>query len=227
MTKYTFPLFVRAVVLVALFAGGLTIPAHAQTSTSTAAHPVKPTTSRRVVEKKVVTHRPVDRLIEGTFADLASSTYTITDGTTTYTVDVQTKRILNKDWKTVPLSDFKSGDTVRAFGTITGDTMTAVALRDVSLVPVVHHIVAGVVSDLQADAFTLTAGKVTYSVHVSTPKVLDRVWRKIAYKDIEDGNTVRVFGVVASSSIDATILRDVSLPKVAVKTTKKTIKTHA
>lgn len=223
MTKNTLRTFLQLAVPVLALSISWGLPTHAQTTTSQTTH----TVARRITNKSVVAKKNTNKLIEGTFTRTTDGTYTITVASTTYTVEVNTKRILNKGWHTVPFSDFKTGDTVRAYGPITDTTMSALVVRDISLAPVVNHIVKGTVSDLQSDSFTLTAGKVVYTVQVTTPKVLDRVWRKITYQDIQSGNTVRVFGVVTGSTVEGKIVRDITLPKVAMKHTTKTTKTHA
>lgn len=75
------------------------------------------------------------------------------------------------------------------------------------------HIYVGTLSGMNGSSFTLTAANGTaYTVDIASgAKVLDKKWGTIAATSIQDGNTVRVFGTNASSTITASVVRDISL----------------
>lgn len=79
------------------------------------------------------------------------------------------------------------------------------------------RVVEGTLSNLDATAetFTLTAGSGTnYSVSlVSGAKTLQRNWATLDFSTVQNGDKVRVWGPVASSTISASVFRDVSIPR--------------
>ena len=79
------------------------------------------------------------------------------------------------------------------------------------------RVVEGTLSNLDASAetFTLTAKSGTnYSVSlVSGAKTLQRNWATLDFSTVHNGDTVRVWGPVASSTISASVFRDVSIPR--------------
>ncbi len=73
----------------------------------------------------------------------------------------------------------------------------------------------GTASGVGASSLTLTAANGTaYTVNfASSAKFSNKKWLSIAATDIQNGDTVRVFGANANGTISATIVRDISLPK--------------
>ncbi|MBU6490849.1 hypothetical protein KGQ25_01660 [Patescibacteria group bacterium] len=75
--------------------------------------------------------------------------------------------------------------------------------------------IQGTLSNLDATAqtFTLTnAGGTAYAVSLTSgAKILARNWLTLDFSKVSNGDTVRVYGTVASSTITASIFRDVSV----------------
>ena len=47
----------------------------------------------------------------------------------------------------------------------------------------------------------------------SSTKFINKNWNTIAFSDIQSGDSIRVFGLLASSTINAEVVRDVSVPR--------------
>jgi hypothetical protein len=137
------------------------------------------------------------------------------------------------------VSGFGQGDFVGVLGTVNQNasfTIDAKIVRDWTArmtarqgitrnVRTVHEmmrsetprVVEGTLSNLDASAetFTLTARSgANYSVSlVSGAKTLQRNWATLDFSTVQNGDTVRVWGPVASSTISASVFRDVSVPR--------------
>lgn len=77
----------------------------------------------------------IRRVIPGVVTENNGSTLTITQGSKTYAVSTSAgARLLNGKWTALSsLSDIRTGDKVRVLGTISGTTITAKTIRDISL----------------------------------------------------------------------------------------------
>jgi len=63
-----------------------------------------------------------------------AKTLTLTIGDTAYTVNVTaTAKIVNRNFLTINFSDIQNGDRVDAYGPVSDTTITAVAVRDISI----------------------------------------------------------------------------------------------
>ncbi|HUX81161.1 MAG TPA: hypothetical protein VMV38_02485, partial [Candidatus Paceibacterota bacterium] len=134
------------------------------------------------------------------------------------------------------ISDFHTGDFVGVEGVINSGSswsITASLIRDWTArqaltqevktnVQAVHalessqaHIVQGALSSLDATAqtFTLTnASGVSYTVSLASgAKILAKNWATLDFTKVTNGDHVRVFGTVSSSTISASIFRDISV----------------
>lgn len=77
----------------------------------------------------------------------------------------------------------------------------------------------GTVSATSASGFSLASGDNNLTVNVAAGvKLLNRNWLPIAMADIQNGDTVRVWGVNASGTIAAQIVRDLSIPRTSTAT---------
>ncbi len=134
----------------------------------------------------------------------------------------------------VALSSFQQGDFVGVQGTInssTSWTVDATLVRDWTArqalnqqiqanVQSVQQMMAGTprtiqgtLSALSGQTFTLTASNGTaYSVSLASgAKILAQNWATLDFTKVNNGDTVRVYGTVSSSTISASIFRDVSV----------------
>ena len=73
----------------------------------------------------------------------------------------------------------------------------------------------GTLSDLSGRSFTLTTSNgIAYAVTVaSDAKILKNNWTTLDFTQVQSGDTVRVWGPVSSSTVSASIFRDVSITK--------------
>jgi hypothetical protein len=74
------------------------------------------------------------RSIIGTVAtDATEASFTLKKGDLTYTINIENAKIVNKKRETIAKTDIKAGDRVRIRGTVSGNTITATLIRDISL----------------------------------------------------------------------------------------------
>ncbi len=139
--------------------------------------------------------------------------------------------------KGVALSSFQQGDFVGIQGTVDQSanwTITASLVRDWTerketnqeirrdVQAVKEEIksgtprdLEGTLGDLSRQSFTLTtSGNATYSVTIASgAKILQKSWLTLDFSKVQNGDTVRIWGPVSSSTVSASIFRDLSIPK--------------
>lgn len=78
----------------------------------------------------------------------------------------------------------------------------------------VARVTVGTVGDISGASFTITtaSGAITADTG-NTTKFVNRKWNTIAFGDIKSGDKIRVYGVVASSTSAAQVVRDLSIPR--------------
>jgi hypothetical protein len=70
----------------------------------------------------------------GTASDISGSSFTLTVGSTTYTVNVAAgAKVVNRNRVALPIANIQSGDKVRVWGINANNTITASIVRDVSI----------------------------------------------------------------------------------------------
>jgi hypothetical protein len=73
--------------------------------------------------------------------------------------------------------------------------------------------VKGKVNSVATSSLSITIKKANYTVNVSPSSIIaNRVWDKINFSDIKVGDSIQVAGNLASSTIEAKMIRDVSFP---------------
>ncbi len=203
----------------------VTLVAAAQTTTATTTQPML-----------LQVNRAGKTLIRGTIASVASGTMTVNGWGGVWTVNIPTSAeilpvTVNKD-----VTQFKVGDFVGISGTMSQSaqwTIDANIVRDWTYRQVVSQEqkqnaqtaratmkngtprdYVGTASNVNTDTFTLTtANGTTYTVNVASgAEVVSRGWATLPFSSITDGNNIRVWGVNASGTITAHIVRDVTLP---------------
>jgi len=173
-------------------------------------------------------------LLRGTVSAVSAGSVTVKSWGGDWTVNVPATAEVLPQGSTV--SGFQTGDFVGVQGTIdqsTSWTVTASLIRDWTARQALNQevkanvqavrqteaagpkTIQGVLSNLDATAqtFTLTSANGTaYTVSLSSGvKMLAKNWTTLDFTKVKDGDTVRVYGTVASSSITASIFRDVSV----------------
>lgn len=173
-------------------------------------------------------------LLRGTVGSVSASSVTVKSWGGDWTVNVSSSaQVLPQG---AALSSFQTGDFVGVQGTVDSSaswTVDATLIRDWTARQALHQeikanvqsvretmstaprIVQGSLSNLDAagQTFTLTAANGTaYGVSLASgAKLLARNWATLDFSKVNNGDTVRVFGTVASSTITASIFRDVSV----------------
>ncbi|MDD5397016.1 MAG: hypothetical protein PHW24_03075 [Candidatus Moranbacteria bacterium] len=87
-------------------------------------------TRKASLEKNIVGHR----LVVGAVSSIGDNSLTVTRGAKTFTINIASDtRLLNRSWKAIAFSDIQTGNKIRVAGTISGTTLTAKTIRDISL----------------------------------------------------------------------------------------------
>lgn len=224
---------IRKIALVLGTIGFLAVGGSIALAQTVSATTSSPTTA--LSPKMVLQIGPAGRvLLRGNVDSVSATSITVKSWGGDWTVNVPTTaEVMPRD---VALTDFKQGDFVGVQGTVnqsSGWTIDASLVRDwtarqalnqeiSSNVQAAHQemaarprIVQGTLSNLDATAqtFTLTtANGMAYSVALaSNAKLLARNWATLDFSSVNDGDTVRIYGTVSSSTISALIFRDVSV----------------
>ena len=226
-TKKT--LVTTGIAVVAILASALV--AGAQTATTTPA-----TTSSAAHDYKMVVNANAagNVLLRGTIDSVGSGTLTVKSWGGDWTVNVPSSA------EVLPggdMSKFSQGDFVGVSGMVSQSgnwTVDAKVVRDWTYRTTVNteakqnqqavrqtmqserpKVYVGTASAVTASSLTLTASNGTaYTVDIASgAKLLNKSWLSLAVTDIQNGDTVRVFGVNANGTISATVVRDISLPR--------------
>lgn len=173
-------------------------------------------------------------LLRGTISSVSSGSVTVKSWGGDWTVNVSSSaKVLPQG---AALSSFKTGDFVGVQGTVSQSgawTVDATLVRDWTDRQVIHQqitsnekavrevmsaaprTIQGSISGLDSTArtFTLTTGNgKAYSVSLdSSVKLLSKNWATLDFTKVSSGDTVRVYGTIASSTITASIFRDISV----------------
>ena len=203
--------------------------AFAQTTTTTT---TAPTTSSQPMVLQVNKNGNV--LLRGTVSSVSSSSVTVKSWGGDWIINVSSSaKVLPQG---AAVSSFQTGDFVGVQGTVDSSaswTINATLIRDWAARHALSQqikanvqsvntamtsgprIIQGKLSSLDATAqtFTLTnAGGTVYSVSLASgAKILGKNFATIDLSKVSEGDTVRVYGTVASSAIDASVFRDVSV----------------
>ena len=204
--------------------------AFAQTTTTSATATVAAPSQPMVLE----VNKNGRVLLRGTVSAVTSGSVTVKSWGGDWTV------VVSSSAKLVPqgaaISSFQPGDFVGVEGTVDSSanlTVNAHLIRDWSARHALSQeikanvqsvrrtesarprVVQGTLSNLDAAAqtFTLTnAGGTAYAVSISSSaEILAKNWATLGFDKVSNGDTVRVYGLVSSSTISATIFRDVSV----------------
>jgi hypothetical protein len=162
--------------------------------------------------------------ITGTVALVSTATLEIDVKNTKYTVNVDTTNdiIVNRIWDKINLSDIKAGDIVNVFGNKTDTTIDAKLVRDLTIPPLTEITIVGKVTAISGNTLTVTVNNgnsTLYTVNIETGDILvNRIWDKINLSDIKVNDKVMVFGTATSTTINAKLVKDLSLPLTSVTT---------
>jgi hypothetical protein len=180
-------------------------------------------------------------LLRGTIASITSGVMTVNGWGGVWTVNIPASASIYPVATTNYATQFQVGDFVGVQGTIaTGAnwTVNATLVRDWTYRAAVTAQVKanvqaaqgiraegprdyiGTASNVSASSLTLTVSNGTvYTVNPSAnAEVVNRMWTTLPFTSINNGDNVRVYGVDASGTVTAQIVRDVTIP--ATSTTK-------
>ncbi len=174
-------------------------------------------------------------LLRGTISNVSSSSLTVTSWGGPWTINVGGNTKILPAAAGNDLSHFKTGDFIGVIGTINQNslwTIDASLVRDWNYIQTVNQErrnniqsvretmqsnrprnFVGTASNVSGNTFALTVNGTTDNVTVATnAKVVNRNWLNIQTTDIQNNDNVHVWGTIASGTITALIVRDVSLP---------------
>lgn len=174
-------------------------------------------------------------LLRGTIGSVSSGVLTVRSWGGDWTVNVGSSAQVLPAAASNNLSQFKTGDFVGVQGTVSQSaawTVDATLVRDWTYRQAVTQQekqnvqsarqtiqsgtpknYVGVAANVNGSSFTLTVGGTAYTVNVASgAEVVNKNWVTIPLTNIQNNDNVRVWGVNASSTITAQIVRDVSIP---------------
>ena len=213
----------------ALLATTLIASAQTATTTTTATAPAK---SQPMI---LQVNKDGRALLRGTIASVSSGVMTVNGWGGTWTVNIGSSAQVLPAVAGNDITQFKTGDFVGVEGTVSASalwTINATLVRDWTYRTAVTQEVkqnvqeakqirntnrprdyVGVASNVSGASFTLTVGGTAYTVNPSSgAEVVNRTWIAMPLSSIQANDNVRVWGVNASGTITAQIVRDVSIP---------------
>lgn len=174
-------------------------------------------------------------LLRGTVDAVSATSVTVKSWGGDWTINVPVSaQVLPQD---IALSSFQRGDFVGVQGTVNTSsawTVDASLVRDWTQRQIINQErqqnvqsvreviqagtprnLQGTLSGLSNQSFTLTTSNgTTYSVSLSSGvKVYQKSFLNLDFTQVQNGDTVRVWGVVSSSTVSASIFRDLSIPR--------------
>jgi hypothetical protein len=174
-------------------------------------------------------------LLRGTIVSVSTNSITVKSWGGDWTINVPTSaQVLPQG---IALSSFQVGDFIGVQGTINQGanwTIDATLVRDWTARQVMTQeikqnvqsvrqemqantprILQGTLSNLTGQSFTLTTSNGTaYSVTVASgAKVLKNNWVTLDLTQVQNGDMVRVWGPVSSSTVSAEVFRDTSIAR--------------
>ncbi|MGC9046840.1 MAG: DUF5666 domain-containing protein [Minisyncoccia bacterium] len=215
--------------VISVLVAGMSVEAQS-TSTATSTGVAKTVTHKMPIVVEINNSGHV--LLRGTVSAVNSNSLNVKSWGGEWTINV------NDNTKLEPktgLSSFNVGDEVGVQGVVDNNnawTINANLVRDWSYVQQavrglrhnqkevqrfmkaeMPRIYVGTASAVSSSSLTLTTKKGdSYTVMLnSNAKVLNKNWSAISFSQIQDGNTVRVFGTLSGNIISASVVRDISL----------------
>ena len=67
--------------------------------------------------------------------------------------------------------------------------------------------------DQTNNTITATMNGQTITVKINNAKLIDRIWRTITLNKIQPNDKIRVYGILSGSTLEASVIRDISIPK--------------
>jgi hypothetical protein len=67
--------------------------------------------------------------------------------------------------------------------------------------------------DQTNNSITATMNGQTITVKINNAKLIDRNWRSITLDKIQTNDTIRVYGILSGNTLDASVIRDISVPR--------------
>ncbi len=207
--------------------------AFAQTASTTVTTAVtSPTPSQRMVLQV----GPAGKvLLRGTVDSVSATSITVKSWGGGWTINIPASAQVMPQG--LALSGFQQGDFVGVQGTINSSaswTVDATLVRDWTQRQAINQEIKqnvqtvrqtiqagtarnlqGTVSSLSGESFTLTATNGTaYSVSLSSSaQIYQKHFLSVPFTQVQNGDTVRIWGTVSSSTVTASIFRDLSLPR--------------
>lgn len=219
---------VGAVATAAVLATALV--ASAQTSSSTA-----PVAGQAEQQMLLQVNKSGKVLLRGTIDSVSNGVITVKSWGGDWTVNVGSSAEVLPSAVGNDITQFKTGDMIGVQGMVSQSaswTVDASVVRDWTYRTAVTaeqkqniqsaketrqsekpRNYSGTVSNVSGDSFTLTVGGTSDTVSVASgAEVVNRKWATIPITSIQNNDTVHVWGVNASGTITAKIVRDVTLP---------------
>lgn len=217
--------------LVAVFAAVAVSLVSAQSTSTTASMPLPPRPKPMVVEIG-----PGGRaLLRGTLNSVASTSLTVKTWGGVWTVNISSNTEILPHSASNDISRFSVGDFVGVSGQASENSLTidAAIVRDWTYKETVKiekkenkeeikklmkssmpRNWQGTAGSIGSSTLMLTIEGELFTVNLTADaKVVNRNWLNISLSDVLAGDTVRVWGPSASSTITASVLRDISIPR--------------
>ncbi|MGC9599379.1 MAG: hypothetical protein ABSE18_03280 [Minisyncoccia bacterium] len=226
----------KKILCIASVATGVAVVATAFIAAAQTTAPAAASALTTASEQPILQIGPAGKvLMRGTLASATSGALTVNSWGGVWTVNVGASAQVLPVAAGNDLAQFRTGDFVGVQGTVSQSanwTIDATLVRDwtyrqatvqeqkqniqsaqTTIKSGTPRNYVGVASSLSGSSFTLTVNGVADTVNVASgAEVVNRNWITLPLASINSGDNVRVWGVNASGTITAQIVRDVSIP---------------
>jgi uncharacterized protein YdeI (BOF family) len=168
------------------------------------------TVERVDVENKTITARRI------VLSQIWNWNIQIQTGTSTITVRLSEQTTLaDKLGNPIALSQIKKDHQIRVYGVLNDSNLDAQSIRDLSLEKKAQIYILTVESvDSENNTITAKTERETITVTLTAnTQIYDKYWRTITLSQIQPQDTIRVYGYLEDSTLNAQVIRDKSIPR--------------
>ena len=136
-------------------------------------------------------------MVSGTVTGISGNTITLTSSasTTPFTVDATNAKLLRKFGASMVITDIQTGDTLQVRGTVSGSSVIATTIRDMSL-QAKNGTFSGTISAMNGTSFTLQSKeRGSQTINTTSTTVFKKNGQAATLSDLASGQTVTVSGV--------------------------------
>lgn len=148
-------------------------------------------------------------MVNGTVSSISGNIITLTStaSSTPFTVDATNAKLLRKFGASMAITDIQIGDTLQVRGTVSGSSVTATTIRDMSL-QARNGTFSGTIAAINGTSFTLQSKeRGSQTINTTSTTVFKKNDQPALFTDLVVGQNVKVSGVWDRTNSNVTATR--------------------